>query len=94
MVCKGMKFSRFPLDEHICYLKLTSCEYQSKILFYKYLFKRYLHWRRKRLATVSVVLVLVNVFRHIGELLSFVYFLVEWHACPWVMSFWPSWPAP
>ena len=29
MVCKGMKFSRFPLDEHICYLKLTSCESTS-----------------------------------------------------------------
>ncbi len=27
MVCKGMKFSRFPLDEHVCYLKLTSCKY-------------------------------------------------------------------
>ena len=41
MVCKGMKFSRFPLDEHVCYLKLTSCEFlknffsnQSYILFY------------------------------------------------------------
>ena len=27
MVCKGMKFTRFPLDEHVCYLKLTSCKY-------------------------------------------------------------------
>ena len=26
-VCKGMKFHRFPLDEHICFLKLTSCKY-------------------------------------------------------------------
>ena len=30
MVCKGMKFHRFPLDEHICYLKLTSCKYHIK----------------------------------------------------------------
>ncbi|XP_040564391.1 gamma-aminobutyric acid receptor subunit pi [Lepeophtheirus salmonis] len=29
-VCKGMKFSRFPLDEHICYLKLTSFGYDDK----------------------------------------------------------------
>ena len=28
-VCKGMKFSRFPLDEHVCYLKLTSCKSRS-----------------------------------------------------------------
>ena len=27
MVCKGMKFSRFPLDEHVCYLILTSCKW-------------------------------------------------------------------
>ena len=33
MVCKGMKFHRFPLDEHICYLKLTSCEYHIPIIF-------------------------------------------------------------
>ena len=30
MVCKGMKFTRFPLDEHVCYLKLTSCKYLSR----------------------------------------------------------------
>lgn len=29
MVCKGMKFHRFPLDEHICYLKLTSFGYDD-----------------------------------------------------------------
>ncbi len=30
-VCKGMKFHRFPLDEHICYLKLTSCKWHVHI---------------------------------------------------------------
>jgi len=30
MVCKGMKFSRFPLDEHVCYLKLTSFGYDDR----------------------------------------------------------------
>ena len=32
MVCKGMKFSRFPLDEHVCYLMLTSCKLKKHIL--------------------------------------------------------------
>ena len=27
IVCKGMQFSRFPLDEHKCLFKLSSCEY-------------------------------------------------------------------
>lgn len=27
MVCKGMKFTRFPLDAHTCYLRLTSCKF-------------------------------------------------------------------
>ena len=31
MVCKGMKFHRFPLDEHVCYLKLTSCKSTSNL---------------------------------------------------------------
>jgi len=30
MVCKGMKFHRFPLDEHVCYLKLTSFGYDDR----------------------------------------------------------------
>eukprot|EP00093_Oithona_nana_P005197 05197.XXX_161134_169596_1 [CDS] Oithona nana genome sequencing. len=30
MVCKGMKFSRFPLDEHVCYLMLTSFGYDDR----------------------------------------------------------------
>ncbi|XP_059087344.1 glycine receptor subunit alpha-4-like isoform X2 [Tigriopus californicus] len=29
-VCKGMKFHRFPLDEHVCYLKLTSFGYNDQ----------------------------------------------------------------
>ncbi len=40
----------------------------------------------------------LNVYRGIGELLSFVYCLVGWHGsaanCPRVTPFWPSWPAP
>ncbi len=30
VVCKGMEFGMYPFDKHVCYLKLTSCEYNYK----------------------------------------------------------------
>lgn len=26
IVCKGMKFGMYPFDEHVCFLKVTSCK--------------------------------------------------------------------
>ena len=33
-MCRGMVFWRYPLDQHVCSFRLSSCEYYIKILFF------------------------------------------------------------
>ena len=32
IVCRGMNFALYPFDRHVCYLKLTSCEFEVGII--------------------------------------------------------------